>query len=161
MSLRPFRTLTIGLVLVFSASAMSFAQTKSPSPPKAPAVQVNHHELLRFVTAWNTVQKVQHRLAKSINADISKSSLPPARFDQIYNSKLSGAKVRPKLTNQEQQEYQALSHEIHGMQRLAEQEMVRAVRSDGLKISRFNQIALAIQSDSKLKKRFLRLEQAG
>lgn len=161
MSSRPIRALTIGLALVFLASAYTFAQAKSVPPPNAPTVQVDHHELKRFVAAWKSVQTVQRRLTKSVDTDISKSPLSTKRFYQIYNSQRTGTKIQPKVTATEQHEYQALSHQIQSIQRLAEQEMVKAVRGDGFKVTRFNQIALALQSDSKLYKRFLHLEQAG
>lgn len=148
------RLLLAGLSL-FLIAGTGFAQTGSAGHAgntlqSSKKITVGNAELKRFATALNDVHAIQVDFQKSFQNAVTQSPLSQKRFLQLFRSERTTHKLPADVTSKEKRQYQNLIQTVLKMEQNARTKMVAAVQKDGMKVSRFDTIIRAVNSDPKL-----------
>lgn len=157
-----FSAVVLAIVAFFFITGTLYAQnghagTKRFAAPSHKPIKVGNAELKRFATALKDVHGIQVGFQKNFQHAISKSPLTQKEFMKIYQSERSSHKYPSHLSSSKKQQYQTLIHHVLKIEKGARSKMIAAVKKDGLKVSRFDQIVRAVHSNPKLAKRLKKL----
>lgn len=153
------KILTSGLffAFMFASSSSVLAQQSQPSTPKpssvAPQRQVAPAELEKFANAIKQLQVIQQETMKEMVQVVQSEDLSEQRFVQIYQAQQNpNAQPTPKITREEQQNFEQASVKIRDIQQKNQPKMEKAVTDAGLDIQRFNQISATVRQNPALQK---------
>ncbi len=128
-------------------------QQSQPQPQnqQAPQTEVSQQELQKFANIVKKLQPLQRGALSQIQGAIKQQNLSEQRFGEIYQSqKNPQAQPTKKVTPEEKKKFAQVNAEIAKIQETTQSKMEEAVRAEGLKTSRFNQIFSAIRSNPAL-----------
>lgn len=147
------------VILALVAVPPAMAQNSSPGGSgQTPQVDVSQEELEQFAAALENVQSIRQEMVQNTQGAVADSSLEESRFQELYRADQGGPAPSQEASDQERAAYDEVMQEIQQIQQQSNQEMVQAVRDEGLEVQRFNQIAQAIQQSSELQERFQELQ---
>lgn len=147
------------VIMALVAVPSALAQNSNPGGTgEAPQVDVSQEELEQFAVALENVQSIRQEMVQSTQGTVADSSLDESRFQELYRADQGGPAPSEEASDQEQAEYDKVMQEIQQIQQQSNQQMVQAVRDEGLQVQRFNQIAQAIQQSTQLQQRFQELQ---
>lgn len=153
-----FRTIAVAMIALFAVAGTLAAQSSSGAPggtsvqPKK-AVKVGDPELKRFAGALKDVHLIQVDFQSSFTKAITSSPLGQKEFFKIYQSERSTHKLPADVSPTERQQYKTLINQVVQMEQKARTKMIAAVKKDGFKLARFDELVRAVNSDPKLAKR--------
>jgi hypothetical protein len=150
--------LTAPLALAQSSGSGSGQGQSGPGSGNA---SVSDSELESFVAALQDVQSIRQSMAQETQQAVSDSELSQQRFEELYRSEQGGSEPGEAATETESQQFDQLMSQIQQIQQQSNQEMVQAVKDEGLTVSRFNQIAQAIQQNPELQQEFRQMRSGG
>jgi hypothetical protein len=147
------------VILAILAVPAAVAQNTSPGGSnQAQQMDVSEEELEQFAAALENVQSIRQEMVEDTQGAVADSSLDESRFQELYRADQGGPAPSEGASDQEAAEYDRVMQEIQQIQQQSNQEMVQAVREEGLEVQRFNQIAQAIQQSPDLQQRFQELQ---
>jgi hypothetical protein len=149
----------LALLAVPTAFAQSSGGTGSDQGPgSGQAPEVSGQELESFASALQDVQSIRQSMAQETQKTVQDSDMDQQRFEELYRSKQGGSEPSEAPTDAENQQFNAIMSEIQQIQKESNQQMVQAVKEEGLTVSRFNQIAQAIQRNPDLQQQFQQMQ---
>ncbi len=136
------------------------ATPASPSSPSVapatgtPAAAVSPAELQKFAKVIPQLQEIQKSAQQQVSEAIKKAGLSEGRFRELYGVQQSPTATQPSTpaTPQEQQAVQQVVSQLETIQSDVQTRRVQAVQSQGLELTRFNEILTAVRQDSDLQK---------
>ncbi|MCA1753308.1 MAG: DUF4168 domain-containing protein [Spirochaeta sp.] len=140
----------IGAVsMVFAAPVV--AQTGFEAPPQQAEVDVSDGELADFAVAMDDLQEVQFEAQTEVNEMVEGSDLDTARFNEIHNALNNPEFDMPEdVTSGERDTYDSLISAIAEIEEAMQADIQTVVTEAGMEVERFNEIAMAVQSDPTL-----------
>ncbi|MFW5643277.1 MAG: DUF4168 domain-containing protein [Alkalispirochaeta sp.] len=141
--------IALSLVVVGTLPAQSEAQQGMQQSQEP--VDPDSQEFERFVVALAAVQEVQAEINEEIEGTIAESDLGRDRFYEIYETMQSpDPSTQQNLDDSERESYEEIMEVVTEIQSDSQTDMVEAVEDNGLEVTRFNQIVVAIQNDDEL-----------
>jgi Domain of unknown function (DUF4168) len=128
-------------------------QSPSAVPaPATPAAAVSPAELQKFAKVIPQLQEIQKSAQQQVSEAIKKAGLSEGRFRELYSVQQSPTATQPSTpaTPQEQQAVQQVVSQLETIQSETQTRRVQAVQSQGLELTRFNEILTAVRQDSTL-----------
>lgn len=130
----------------------------SPQAPSAapttgtPVAAVSEAELQKFAKVIPQLQEIQQSAQQQVSEAIEKAGISEDRFRELYGAQQSPPVAQPSTpaTPQEQQAVQKVVAELETIQTETQTLREQAVQSQGLEITRFNEILTAVRQDSGL-----------
>lgn len=151
----------VAIALVAAPGLLAQSSGGGQGSPGGQAPSVSDGELESFVAALEQVQSIRQSMAEDTQQAVSDSPLEQQRFEELYRSQQGGQEPGQAPTDAESQQFQQLMGEIQQIQQQSNQQMVQAVEDEGLSVSRFNQIAQAIQQNQQLQQQFREMQGGG
>lgn len=126
-----------------------------PQPELAPSpepveVTLEDGELEQFTRALIEVQIIQQDAQVAIQEVLDGSDIDTMRFQEIHQSMMMQQSLPEDVSENEEQEYEAVITEIQDVEVEAATDMENAVVDQELAVERFNEIAEAIPHDNEL-----------
>lgn len=147
--------LLVGMSLLIVAPIM--AQTGFEAPPQQIEIEVSDAELESFAGAMGALQEIQFAAQTEVNELVENSTIDTARFNEIHNALNNPEFDMPAdITEEERGTYDQVIGTIGEIEREMQADIQDVVVDAGLEVERFNEIAMAVQSDPGL---FERLQQ--
>jgi hypothetical protein len=135
--------------MVFAAPVV--AQTGFEAPSQQAEVDVSNGELANFAAAMDGLQEVQLEAQTEVNEMVEGSDLDTARFNEIHNALNNPEFDMPEdVTNGERDTYDSLIRAITEIEQAMQADIQTVVTEAGIEVERFNEIAMAVQSDPTL-----------
>jgi opacity protein-like surface antigen len=161
------RTIAVLFVLTLSvAAAPLWAQNQSQGEgaqqSQGPTLQqqsqsnieVKDAELKKFAQAMKKIQQIQKDSNKQIEKAFSGSSMSKKRFNELYRARQKQGQSKAEgETSKETKEYKKMVEKIKTIQSDSQQQMMKAVKDQGITVQRFNKIVRAMRQDQELSKR--------
>lgn len=140
----------IGAVsMIFAAPVV--AQTGFEAPPQQAEIDVSDGELASFADAMGDLQEIQFEAQTEVNEMVEGSELDTARFNEIHNALNNPEFDMPAdVTDGERDVYESLIGSIGEVEQEMQADIQTVVTDAGLEVERFNEIAMAVQSDPEL-----------
>lgn len=134
------------------------AAPASPQNPSAApstetsATAVSPVELQKFAKVIPALQEIQKSAQQQVSGAIEKAGLSEDRFRELYSVQQSptATQASTPATPQEQQAVQQVVSQLKIIQSETQTRRVQAVQSQGLELTRFNEILTAVRQDSNL-----------
>jgi Domain of unknown function (DUF4168) len=131
------------------------ASPQNPSVAPAtgtPAAAVSPAELQKFAKVIPQLQEIQQSAQQQVSEAIKKAGLSEDRFRELYGAQQSppATQASTPATPQEQQAVQQVVSQLETIQSETQTRKVQAVQSQGLELTRFNEILTAVRQDSDL-----------
>ncbi|GEM_PF-2123606 len=146
-----------------SPQAPSVTPTSPQAPsaaPGTPAAPVSEAELQKFAKVIPELQKIQQSAQQQVTEEIQKAGLSEGRFRELYDVQQSSdaTQASTPATPQEQQAVQQVVSQLETIKSETQTLRVQAVQSQGLELTRFNEILTAVlRQDSDLQQQLQRI----
>ncbi|MGF1480680.1 MAG: DUF4168 domain-containing protein [Cyanophyceae cyanobacterium] len=157
--------LTLGslALVLLSGGAVAQAQTTEPSSepttepsPEAPVqettpTEVSSEELEQFATAMEQMQVIRQDYEGQMVQAVESEGLSKERFIEISQVQRDPeAQPASEISQEEQESFENAVARLVELQQEAKDKMKEAVQSQGLEVSRFNEILAAVKQDPNL-----------
>lgn len=145
------------------ASQTPSATPASPQPSVAPATgtpaaAISPAELQKFAKVIPQLQEIQKSAQQQVSEAIKKAGLSEDRFRELYGVSQSPTTTQATpATPQEQQAVQQVVSQLETIKSETQTRRVQAVQSQGLELTRFNEILTAVRQDSDLQQQLQRI----
>lgn len=138
------------LLMVCLVSSMSaFAQTGK---------EVSDKELEQFAAAAQQVQMINQEAQQKMINTVEEQGLDVQRFSEIQQAQ-QDPQQELEATEEEVEKYEASTREFEKIQLKAQREMEEKITEGGLTVPRYQEIAMTLQSDPELQKKFQMIQQ--
>lgn len=156
--------ISIGTASVVFSAALVAQTAPRQAPQQAPRqvpqqaqIDVSDDELANFATAMGGLQEIQFAAQSEVNEMVESSELDVVRFNAIHKALNNPEFDMPgDVTEGERETYDSLIGSIGEVEQEMQTNIQTVVTEAGLEVERFNEIAMAVQSDPTL---FERLEE--
>lgn len=141
-------------------SAAVFAQTPQQMPPQQQQekVEVNDDELSKFANAYQGITVVNQEAQQKMVEVVEEGGFDVQRFNEIHQASLD-PNQEVEVSSEEEAKHKEVVEEIEGMQGEFQQEMEEIIKKEGLTVERYEQLAMALQTDQELQQRLQQLMQ--
>jgi len=165
-SATPSRTLRMSPTPQAPSATPASPQSPSVAPATGtPAAAVSPAELQKFAKVIPQLQEIQKSAQQQVSEAIKKAGLSEDRFRELYGVRQSSAtqatppapQASTPATPQEQQAVQQVVSQLETIQSETQTRRVQAVESQGLELTRFNEILTAVRQDSGLQQQLQRI----
>lgn len=152
-------TVFVALLALFVVPGFVNAQQTKPkmknnTQEKAPNIEVGDKELDKFVNAVDKVKELQKNAQKDMIDAIKSEGLDTKQFVQIRNSQNNPkADASDKFSKDQVESYNKAKEKLAEIQKETQKKQVDAIKSEGMDVNRYVQIAKAAQNDSSLLQR--------
>ena len=151
--------LLFGFALLGSAGV--FAQTPQQLPQQqqqAVEVDVSDNELSKFADAYQEIRMVNQKAQQKMVKKVEDNGFEIQRFNEIHQASLD-PNAEVEVSEEEKTKHKEVVAEIEGMQGDFQKEMEDAISKNELDVERYEKIAMALQTDTKLQQRLQQLMQ--
>lgn len=150
-----FATLMLGILGTMTVAA----QTPQMMPQQqSGSIKVSDEELKAFIDVVNTVQKINQESQTEMMAVVEDNGMTVQRFSQIAQSQ-QNPEATLEVGPEEMKLYEKTLAAVEKIQLASRTEMEAAIESSPLTMERYQEIAMAAQSDMELQKRLQALMQ--
>jgi hypothetical protein len=114
--------------------------------------EVSDAELEKFAKVIPQLQEIQQSAQQQVSAAIQEAGLSEDRFRELYTAQQSPSAAQPATaaTPQEQQAVQQVVGQLETIKNETQTRREQAVQSQGLQVTRFNEILAAVRQDTEL-----------
>lgn len=155
---------TKGLILALLVAAFSvpaFAQVQS-QPPAINSDDITDEELKMVVNIADSATHIQEEANLKMKKIVESEGMKFERFQEIVmaqqNPQLA---ARVEITDDEQTLLEKVQGNLMLVNDEAQQKYIATIENEGLTVEKFQQIAMAIQSDTEVARRFEEIRAAG
>lgn len=157
------RLKTIATSLFFTAvlgSVTAVAQTPQQMSPQQQQqkVEVNDEELTKFAKAYQGIVMVNQQAQQKMVQVVEDGGFDVERFNEIHQASQDPNK-EVEVSSEEQEKHKTVITEIEGMQGEFQKDMEKVIEKEGLSLQRYEQLAMALQTDTELQQRLQKLMQ--
>ncbi len=146
------KNLLSSLVFILALSAMPLMAQTPAMPQQQEELEVSDAELLKFAEVFQQMRMINQKAQQEMIQAVEAEELELQRFNEIHQGKMDPSK-EVKTTDDEDQKYDAVIAELQEIQPKYQEQMQTAISESGLSMERYQQMAMALQSDAELQKR--------
>jgi hypothetical protein len=158
IKLRKIASLLFAFALVSSAGAFAQTQPMPQQQQQKVEVDVSDSELAKFADAYQKIRMVNQKAQQEMVKKVEDGGFDVQRFNKIHQASLD-PNTEADATEEEMNKHKEVVAEIEGMQGKFQKEMEEAISTEGLDVSRYEKIAMALQTDTELQQRLQKLMQ--
>lgn len=148
------------LVAAFALFAIP-AEAQFQQPPQdAPQVDVSDEELETFVDASMNAQSVQAESQQEMVAVVDEEGIGVETYNEIMQAQQMGQSVEElDIPAEDIEKFESASEQIQEIEQDMEEKLAFAIEEEGMDMSRFQEINMAVQQDPELQQRVQQLIQ--
>ncbi len=136
-------------------STAVFAQTL---PQQQEQIEVSDTELDKFATAYQGIQVVNQEAQQKMIKTVEDEGFNVQRFNEIHQASITPDQ-EVDASNEELKKHKKVIGKIEGMQESFQKDMEEVIENEGLTIERYEQVAIALQTDKELQQRLQKIMQ--
>ena len=133
-------------------------QQMAPQQQQQEKVEVNNEELSKFANAYQGITVVNQQAQQEMIKTVEDSGFDVQRFNEIHQASLD-PNQEVEVSSEEKAKHKEVVTEIEGMQGKFQKDMEEVIEKEGLSIERYEQLAMALQTDTELQQRLQKLMQ--
>lgn len=142
------------LMVILGLGCLPVLAQQKPTPAPTAQQSVGEADLKKFVSAAKKLEAISQERNTMISQAVQKEGLSLERFREIYLSKQNPeVKLSKAVTQDEQQKYDRTLTQLVEVQKTTQENMGKAVASEGLDVTRFLAILKTIQQTPDLQKK--------
>lgn len=118
--------------------------------------ELSDEELKNFALALEDVQEVNQAVQMEMIASVEKSGMTVERFTEMQEANVSGGEI--DATEAERKTYDETLKALEGIQMEAQKSLIDKLEGYGISEQRYQVLAISLQSDTAIQKRFFELQ---
>lgn len=149
------RTGKIAGILFFFAlmsAAPAFAQNQAMPQQQQEKIEVSDAELQKFAQAYQQMRLVNQEAQQKMLKVVQDEGFEVQRFNEIHQASMDPNK-EVEMTDEEKAKHEETVKKIEAMQPEFQTKMEEVITSSGLSLERYQQLAMALQTDPQLQQR--------
>lgn len=115
-------------------------------------VEVSDAELDQIASAYQGIQKVNMEAQQKVVSAVEDSGFDTDRFNELYQASTTPEKA-VEATDEEKEKFGQVMNQIQQMQVGFQKEIEEIIVDEGISMERYQTIAMALQTDTKLQQR--------
>lgn len=142
-------------------SAAVFAQTPQQLPQQQQQqekVEVSDEELSKFANAYQGITVVNQEAQQKMVKAVEDGGFDVQRFNEIHQATLD-PNQEVEVSSEEEAKHKEVVDEIEGMQEGFQKDMEDIIKKEGLSVERYEELAMALQTDQELQQRLQQIMQ--
>ncbi|MGY5847582.1 DUF4168 domain-containing protein [Salegentibacter sp. HM20] len=153
----------IGKIIAISAflaasPAMVNAQQLPAPQQQQEKIDVSDEELSKFAQAYQGIMVVNQEAQQKMLATVEAEGFDVKRFNEIHQASLD-PETEVEVTPEEEEKHRKAIEKIQGMQENFQAQMEQVIETQGLSLERYEQVAMALQTDTELQQRLQQMLQ--
>lgn len=147
------KNLLSSLIFILAIGAMPLlAQNPTMPQQQQEKIEVSDAELLKFAEVFQQMRMLNQQAQQEMIQAVEAEELELQRFNEIHQGKMDASK-EVETSSTEDEKYEAVLAELQEIQPKYQEKMQSAIADSGLSMERYQQMAMALQSDAELQKR--------
>ncbi|RAV29493.1 DUF4168 domain-containing protein [Sinomicrobium soli] len=139
------------LVCFLATGAVAFAQT-APQPQQQQKVEVSDDELGKIADAFEGITEINVKAQQEMVKVVEDSGFEVDRFNELYEASQDPAK-EGDASDEEKEKFGVAMNKMQELQSGFQKEMEDVIKEEGITLDRYQQVAMALQSDVELQQR--------
>ncbi|MGS2763473.1 DUF4168 domain-containing protein [Sinomicrobium sp. M5D2P9] len=135
------------LICFLMVGATAFAQTAEQKK-----VDVSDDELGKIASAFQGVQEVNVKAQQEMVKTVEDNGFDIDRFNELYEASQSPEKEAEASTD-EKEKFGVVMNKMQEMQSGFQKQMEDAITNEGISLDRYQEVAVALQTDTELQQR--------
>lgn len=135
------------LVCFLMVGVSAFAQTAGQKQ-----VEVSDDELGKIATAFQGVQQINVQAQQEMMKTVEDNGFQIDRFNELYEASQSPEKNADAST-EEKEKFGVIMNKMQEMQSGFQKQMEEVITKEGISLDRYQEVAMALQTDTKLQQR--------
>ncbi|MGS2740295.1 DUF4168 domain-containing protein [Sinomicrobium sp. M5D2P17] len=135
------------LICFLMVGATAFAQTAEQKK-----VDVSDDELGKIASAFQGVQEVNVKAQQEMVKTVEDNGFDIDRFNELYEASQSPEKEADASTD-EKEKFGVIMNKMQEMQSGFQKQMEDAITKEGISLDRYQEVAVALQTDTELQQR--------
>ncbi len=140
------------LLFVFAIGTASVAAQNTAIPQEQQQLEVTDAELTEFAEIFQQMRMMNQEVQKEMMAVVKNEKMTLERFNEIHQASLD-PQEEVKTTQEEEEKYNAVISEIEEIQPKYQEKMQNIITASNLSIERYQQLAMALRSNTGLQQR--------
>lgn len=152
-------TTCIAALFILFAGTSVHAQFEQPAAPQD-VPEVTDQELQTFVDASIKAQQIQAEAQMEMIAIVEEEGLEVDTYNKILQGMQTGQSAdEMEVSSSDVEKFEVASAQIGEIEQEMEGELIAAIESEGLELNRFQEIFMAVQTDTDLQMKMQELIQ--
>ncbi|WP_461533869.1 DUF4168 domain-containing protein [Sinomicrobium sp.] len=144
------------LVCFLATGAMALAQTapqpQQPQQPQQQKVEVSDDELGKIANAFEGIVDINNKAQQEMVKVVEESGFEIDRFNELFEASQDRAK-EADASEEEKEKFGVAMNKMQEMQSGFQKEMEEIIKKEGITLDRYQQVAMALQTDTALQQR--------
>lgn len=139
------------ILFVFAIGTAS-VMAQNPTMPQQEKIEVSDAELNQFAEVFQKMRMMNQEAQRDMMAVVQEEEFELKRFNEIHMAKMDPEK-EVEITAEEEKKYKAVVAELEVMQPEIQKRMQEVISESDLDMERYQQLAMALRSDTELQQR--------
>lgn len=139
------------ILFVFAIGTAS-VMAQNPTTPQQEKIEVSDAELNQFAEVFQKMRMMNQEAQRDMMAVVQEEEFELKRFNEIHMAKMDPEK-EVEITAEEEKKYKAVVAELEVMQPEIQKRMQEVISESDLDMERYQQLAMALRSDTELQQR--------
>lgn len=144
--------------LALMGTAPVFAQAQPNMAPQQQKIDVSDAELSKFADIYQKMRMMNQKAQQKMIQVVQEEGMDVKRFNEVHLA-LTQGKKDVNVTDEEKETHKVVMDKLEGMQAGFQKQMEDIITGQGLSVERYQQLAMALRSDSELQQRLQKLLQ--
>jgi len=140
------------LLFVVAVGTASVTAQSTAMPQQQEKIEVSDAELNQFADVFQKMRMMNQEAQKEMMTVVQEKDFELQRFNEIHQANMDPEK-EIETTNAEDKKYKAVVSELEEMQPELQKKMQEVISESDLSMERYQQLAMALQSDAALQQR--------
>lgn len=139
-------------------TAPAFAQTQPSVAPQQQKLDVSDAELSKFADVYQKMRMMNQKAQQKMVQVVQDEGMDVERFNKVHMA-LTQGKEGVNVTDKEKETHKAVMEKLEGMQAEFQKQMEDIITEQGLTPERYQQLAMALRTDTELQQRLQKMFQ--
>jgi hypothetical protein len=149
------------LILVFTmAASVAFAQVPQQMPQQQQEIDVSDGEINQFASVFVELQSMNQGVQQEMMSAVEEEGIEVQRFNQIMQAQ-QDPNQEVDANEEELQNFAKASQAVEQIQAKVQKEMEKVITENDLTVQRYQQIMMAVRTDTELQQRLQQKIQEG
>lgn len=147
------------LLGVFATTTVNAQSAPMPQAPKQQKVDVKDAELEKYAEVFQQMRMVQQEAQKEMIQVVENENIELKRFNEIHQASMN-PNAEVETTPEEDKKYKAVVAELQTLQPKFQKEMEEVIANSDMTMERYQQLAMALRTDTDLQQRLQKIMQS-
>ncbi|CAL67176.1 DUF4168 domain-containing protein [Christiangramia forsetii] len=140
------------LLFVVAVGTASVTAQSTTMPQQQEKIEVSDAELTQFADVFQKMRMMNQEAQKEMMTVVQEKNFELQRFNEIHQANMDPNK-EVETTDAEDKKYKAVVSQLEEMQPELQKKMQEVISESDLSMERYQQLAMALQSDASLQQR--------